>query len=135
MNIIFICKHNVFRSRVAESYFAKTNRNKNIHVSSGGLIVGEILSINQKKVMKELNVEPISRPKNVSARLLKKQDLVVVVANDVPEEIFNNKMYIKKVIFWKIPDVFDNSKEKPIKVIKSIMKKVNGLVKSLEDAR
>jgi hypothetical protein len=44
-------------------------------------------------------------------------------------------MYIKKVIFWKIPDVFDNSKEKPIKVIKSIMKKVNGLVKSLEDAR
>jgi len=118
MNIIFICKHNVFRSRVAESYFAKINRNKNIHVSSVGLIVGEILGINQKKAMKELNVEPISKPKNVSARLLKKQDLVVVVADDVPEEIFNSRIYIKRVIFWRIPDVFDNSKEKSIKVIK-----------------
>jgi len=135
MNIIFICKHNVFRSRVAESYFAKINRNKNIHVSSGGLIVGEILGINQKKAMKELNVEPISKPKNVSARLLKKQDLVVVVADDVPEEIFNSRIYIKRVIFWRIPDVFDNSKEKSIKVIKSIMKRVDELVKSLEDAR
>ena len=135
MNIIFICKHNVFRSRVVESYFAKINRNKNIHVSSGGLIVGEILGINQKKAMKELNVEPISKPKNVSARLLKKQDLVVVVADDVPEEIFNSRIYIKRVIFWRIPDVFDNSKEKSIKVIKSIMKRVDELVKSLEDAR
>ncbi len=31
MNIIFVCKYNRFRSRVAEAYFKKINKDKNIH--------------------------------------------------------------------------------------------------------
>jgi len=36
--IIFICRGNVFRSRIAENYFKKKNKNKNIKVISGGVM-------------------------------------------------------------------------------------------------
>ncbi|MFA5953274.1 MAG: hypothetical protein WC812_01650 [Candidatus Pacearchaeota archaeon] len=132
MNIIFVCKHNVFRSRVAETYFKQINKNPKIKISSGGLFSGGKNSPNQIIAMKKENVNPISKPKNLTIPFLKKQDLIIIVANDIPIKIFNNKDYIKKVINWKIPDVLNNNLENCYKTIKKIKVKVEDLVKELE---
>lgn len=133
MNIIFICKHNVFRSRVAEAFFYKINKNKKIKVSSGGLIIGRNLSRNQEIAIKEQNIKLISKPKNINTELLKNQDLIIISADDVPISLFNNKNYVKKIIQWKIPDVLtDNIKEAKY-VVNLIKNKVLELVKELEN--
>ena len=41
-SILFVCKYNRFRSRVAEAYFKKINKNKNISVKSAGIIKGNL---------------------------------------------------------------------------------------------
>ena len=38
MNILFLCKYNRFRSKLAEAYFNKVNDNSNFVVRSAGLI-------------------------------------------------------------------------------------------------
>ena len=53
MNIIFVCKYNRFRSRVAEAYFNKINRNKNIHAYSRGVIRGDYPLDKIKEVSKK----------------------------------------------------------------------------------
>lgn len=135
MNIIFICKHNVFRSRVAEAYFKAINKNKKIKAISGGLIKGGFPSSNQIKAIKQERIKLIPKPKNISASLLAKQDLTIITANDIPISLFNNKDYNKKVIQWKIPDVLDNNKEKADKTITLIKYKVQQLVKDLENKK
>ena len=135
MNIIFICRHNSFRSRIAEAYFKSINKNKKIKAISGGLIKGLSPSNNQLKAMKEQGIRLISKPKNISANMLAKQDLTIITADDISISLFDNKNYNKKVIQWKIPDVLDNNKEKANKTITLIKYKVQQLVNDLENKK
>jgi len=144
MNILFICKHNVFRSKVAEAYFKKVNQNKGINVESAGIIKADVVSevekklINfQKKTAKEfgINIKNDSMPLSVS--LLKKQDIIFIVADDISKKIFNSKFYLKpklKIIVWDIPDVKGNKNDKFLikESIKTIMKKVDKLMEELK---
>ena len=58
---------------------------------------------------------------------------IIIVANDVPKEIFSYWWYKDKVIKWEIPDVIEGkSVEQNRKTIKMIMKKIDSLVKNLE---
>lgn len=139
MNILFVCKHNIFRSRIAETYFNKINKNKNIKASSAGIIPGIGLTRSQEKVVKtqtlvakKFGINIFQKPKGLNVELLKKQDLIILVSNDIPIKIFNNKDYIKKVIQWKIPDVLKNNPKDANKSIKMIIQKVNKLRKDLE---
>jgi protein-tyrosine-phosphatase len=132
MNIIFICKHNVFRSRVAEFYFKKLNKNPKNRAISGGLIVGTDNNLGQKQAFKELNIKMLSKPKNISAELLKKQDIIVIVANDIPNKVFDNKNYVKKLIKWNIKDVTNNNIKEARKVVNLIKNRVLSLIQDLE---
>ncbi len=98
---------------------------------SGGLIKGISPSSNQIKAIKQAGIRLVSKPKNISASLLAKQDLIIITADDVPKTLFNNKDYVKKAVQWEIPDVLDNNKEKADKTIKLIKNKVQKLVKDL----
>tara|TARA_B100000315_G_scaffold220350_1_gene222974 strand:+ start:1436 stop:1945 length:510 start_codon:yes stop_codon:yes gene_type:complete len=143
-NILFICKHNVFRSKVAEAYFKKINKNKQINADGAGLIKTDFLSETEKKLVKfqrkiakqyGIIIKQSSKP--LSIKLLKKQDIIIIVANDVPKEIFNNKFYLKpnlKLITWEIKDVEKGKNNKEIikTTIPKIMKKVERLIKKLE---
>tara|TARA_Y100000310_G_scaffold77162_1_gene73728 strand:+ start:12731 stop:13177 length:447 start_codon:yes stop_codon:yes gene_type:complete len=143
-NILFICKHNVFRSKVAEAYFKKINKNKKINADGAGLIKANFLNKTEKKITnlqrkiaKEFGINIKEGSKSLNTTLLKKQDIIIIVANDVPKEIFNNKFYLKpnlKLIAWKIKDVKKGKDNKTIieKTIPKIMKKVERLVKKLE---
>ena len=128
MNILFICKYNKFRSRIAEAYFKKINKNKNFKVKSAGLIQDRPISKFQQKVAKELGINISGKPKGLSTKLLMWQNMIIIVADDVPKTIFNNEAYRKKTIVWKLPDVLKDNKKQTIKLIKLIMKKVDKLI-------
>ena len=134
MKILFICKHNIFRSRVAEEYLKKIS---NHEVSSAGLIEGDGTPKNQKGAALEFGLNISFRPRTLSIDLLRKQDLVIVIASDIPKKIFENPLYNlnKKILFWKIDDVnnlFNPSKENSRQIIIKIIKKVDRLNKKLE---
>jgi len=136
INILFICKYNIFRSKVAEAYFEKINKNKNIKIKSAGLIPESKKNYKIIKTTKKLGLRLKGSSKGITTRLLKQANIIVIVANDVPEDIFKyNGIYPRKVILWKINDVYNTEKDVDIKrerVIKQIMKKIDKLNKNIE---
>ncbi len=144
MNLLFICKHNIFRSKVAEAYFKKINKNKNIKVDSAGFIKGAWMKIplpvirilnKQKEAAKKRGFKLKIQSKELSIDLLAKQDLIIIISDDL-KNIFNEKEYMKKnvkVRTWKIKDVKQaNYNEKKLDyIIDQIMKRVDKLVKEL----
>ncbi|MBI2045135.1 hypothetical protein HYT23_03690 [Candidatus Pacearchaeota archaeon] len=134
-NILFICKYNRFRSRVAEAYFNKINKNKLINVKSAGIIKGFLpLDKAQVRTAKSYGIFIKGKPKSVSSKMLSETDEIIIVANDVPKGIFKFKnRYIQKIHVWKVPDVLrGNDILGDKKIIEIIMKKVEGLIKELK---
>jgi len=134
-NILFICKYNVFRSKVAEAYFKKINKNKNIKVKSAGIISGCIRGKNTTASVKEFGLSLKGNSKGLNINLLKWADIIIIVADDVPREIFKyNNAYPRRVILWKLKDVFGAQKNADLKrrmVIEEITKKVDELNKEM----
>ncbi len=129
MNILFVCKHNRFRSQVAENYFRKINKNKNIKSYSAGLFIGSDIAKTTKKVGRKLGIRISGRPKGISEKLLKKIDLIVIVANDIPEQLFEGKA--KKIMVWKIRDTMQSDFAGVEEISKQIMEKVDELNRTL----
>jgi protein-tyrosine-phosphatase len=136
MKILFMCRHNVFRSKTAEAYFKKICKDKNIKAESSGIFPGKKLEKFQVKNARELGIDLKGTPRGTSIALLKKQDLVIVVADDIPKEIFEYSWLKGKVKILRIPDVRrGDDTEGNIKTIKIIMKKVNEILKGLENKK
>lgn len=129
MKILFICKYNRFRSQIAENYFRKINHNKNIHSSSAGIIIGIPVAESVRAIAKKLGFSVNEKPKGIQEKLLKEIDLLVIVANNVPPSLFKN--ITKKVVVWKIPDTTQDNYKAIEQISRSIMRRVDGLNKSL----
>ena len=120
--ILFVCKYNRFRSRIAEAYFNKINKNKNIIAKSAGIIRGNSLDSKLINLAKKFGLNIRGKPKNLSIDLLKWQNMIVVVADNVPASLFKKRWARgKKLIIWKIPDREES--------VKPIIKKVNKLLR------
>lgn len=131
--IIFVCKYNAFRSKTAEDYFNKINKNKKITSVSRGFIMGEVADNVQKSVAKELGVNIKGKASPLVLKEMIKSDLIVVAANDIPKIMFNywlNPIH-KKVVIWKITDEQNRNKKNNEKIVKAIKKKVEKLNKKL----
>jgi len=129
VKILFVCKYNRFRSKVAEAYFKKVNRNKNIKIESAGIIKGNPISKFEKSISKEFGINIGGTPRTLSSKLLSKTDIIIIVADDVQKEIFRyNGKYIQKVLVWKIKDNLNDKSKEVEKIIKQIMKKVDDFV-------
>jgi protein-tyrosine-phosphatase len=137
MNILFVCRHNIFRSRIAEEHMKKISNGKH-NISSAGLIRfhGEMEPL-QKKVCEERGFILPNQSKSLSVEGLRNQDLVVIVANDVPPKLLEHKGYhtIGKVRRWNISDVETNdyTREEVENIIQSIVDKVEKLNNELEN--
>jgi protein-tyrosine-phosphatase len=135
LNILFVCKHNIFRSQVAEAYFKKINKDKKIDVKSAGILLEDKVQ-NIIKIGKKFGLKLKGNPDYMKSEYIQWADIIIIVADDVPKEIFKyNKEYINKVIAWKISDVYGKEfevKDRRIQIIKNIMKKVDELNKILE---
>lgn len=140
-NILFVCKHNMFRSKIAEIYFNKINRNKNNKAESAGMIRGYLpLDKGEIIIAKEFDIKLKGKPRGLSIDLIKKQNLIVIVADDVPKSLFDRKEYINfkttKIVWWKIPDNLGaTNRAKLRKIVRLIMKRVNTLNKELEKVK
>ena len=65
--------------------------------------------------------------------MLQWNDLTVVVADDVPKEVFwENSLYGKGLEMWKIPDTSSQNKVAMHKIISEIEKKVKELIARLK---
>ncbi|MDO8528451.1 MAG: hypothetical protein Q7S06_00995 [Nanoarchaeota archaeon] len=133
INLLFVCRYNRFRSRIALAYFNKINKNKSIKAKSAGLIKGNPLSPFTIKIAKEeFELDIKGKIQGLSSKLMAWQNMTVVVANDVPSQVFDkNKKYGKEVIVWKIKDVAGSDKVAVEEITKSIIKKVDDLNEKL----
>jgi len=133
INILFICKYNVFRSRVAEAYFNKINKNPNIIAKSAGLIPGDEMNEMRMEAVKSCGIQLNGSSKGLNIDLLRWQNVIVIVANNVPPLIFKrNKECGKKLIVWRIKDTQDREGGDISKITGKIKKKVDKLNKKLE---
>ena len=133
-NILFVCKHNVFRSKFAEEYMKKINEVCNI--ASAGVIQSKTLSCSQNQIdaAKEFGVDMPFDSKTLSIEELREQDLVIIRASDIPKEIFDNPLYELegKLEFWDIDDV-ENLYEPTSKNSKEILKQVAAKIDELNE--
>ncbi len=139
MKLLFVCKYNAFRSRVAEEYFKKISRNPEIKTKSRGIIMGGDSDSEQRRIARELLGVDIAKrkPLPLTIKDMKEADKIIVVADDVPMIIFNySRANIrKKVIIWKIRDEQKRNKKNIKKIVLSIKRKVEGLNKMLKDRK
>ena len=126
---LFICKYNRFRSKTAEAIFNKLNKDKSIIAKSAGLIRGGPISKEIIDSVKKEGYQIKGKPQGINVDLLKWHDTLVIVADNVPSEIFNSKRFGKKVIIWKIKDTSRNGSEEGHRIIKEIEKRVKRLIK------
>ena len=135
MNILFVCKYNRFRSQIAESYFRKINKNKSIKADSAGMIRGDYpLDRLQVSIAGRLGVKiGGKRPKAFDTNLLRRQDIIIIAADNVPKSIFKYKgRYIQRIIEWKIPDEENGIIRNNERIIRMVKEKVEDLVRSLK---
>lgn len=136
LNILFICKYNRFRSRVAEAYFKKINKNKNIHAKSAGLIEGYYpLNKDEVRIAKSFGIDINGKPGAITSDKLVWQNMIIIVADNVPPSIFNfnKKRFNKSIRVWNIPDIKYGDDVKYIeRTVKNIMKRIEALVKELK---
>lgn len=137
MKILFICKYNRFRSKVAENYFKRINKNPKLKVFSRGIIeVNKPLDEAERRrnvyLMKKFGFKLDAKSVSVSVKSLLDADKIIIVADDVPRVLFNSKKWVDKVEVWKVPDEKADNKRNIDKSVGFIIKKVDVLVKKLE---
>ena len=110
MNILFICKWNRFRSKFAEAYFKKINRNKRIKVKSVGLIEVNVPlrpgeKLRNKYIKKNFGLVLSTKSKGINVKTLEWADKIFIVADDVPKDIlFSHWRWKDKFTVWDIED-------------------------------
>ena len=131
--ILFVCKHNRFRSKIAEAYFNKIKMNKKIQVKSAGLVTGKKVAPSVVKEIKSFNGKVDRTSRNLTEDLVRWSDITVIVANNVPKYFFKN--YGSKVIVWKIPDTTQGNVKEIKRISNRIIKKVDKFNKGLKRGR
>ncbi len=135
VNVLFICKYNRFRSKIAEAYFKKLilEYDHEFKVKSAGIINGQDpLDPNQKKMAKQMGIDIEGKSQGLSIELLRWTDIIVIVADNVPPMLFRNqKRYGKRVIHWNIPDAHHTDLNGIANRVKIIKSHVDRLFKSL----
>ena len=119
MNILLICKFNRFRSKVAEAFFKKyTDHN----VRSAGIIKGPPIDDEILQCAKRFGLNLTKSVKTLDWGALNWQSMIIIVANNVPKELFEDIWLVKKIRVWEIPDTIGHQNR--VEVIKMIEDKV-----------
>jgi len=132
MKILFICKHNRFRSKVAEAIFRKlSNDGKNI-IDSAGIILDNLrphIAENVKRIMEEKGYRLIEGSKILTKKEINNFDLIIIVANNINKSSFD--FFNGKIIKWEIPDADEKEKSRIKEIINEIGNRVKNLLKTL----
>ena len=132
MKILFICKHNRFRSKVAEALFRKYNKKRKAEVKSAGIrldFTRPYIAENVKKILSEYGVNVIDeKSRKINEFDLRWADSIIIVADNVNSKIFPGD----KVIVWKIKDADENDLGSIKKIVKDIESRVKDLINTLD---
>lgn len=131
-HILFVCKYHRFRSKVAEAWFRKLNKNQNLKVKSAGVIRGSPIDNEIFEACRKVGIKISNKREGLSTDLLTWQDVLIIVADDVPLKLFSNEKYGKQTLVWKIKDT-DGDVDAMIPIIMDIGIKVKKLLEDLED--
>jgi protein-tyrosine-phosphatase len=148
MKILFICRHNRFRSKVAEAFFMQYD--KKDEARSRGIIEDIDVAGSVVRVMEEFGVEL----RDETSRVLEDKDvewadLIVIVADNVKssdlirtfdhpkkaKKLFSDvelDVKGKKVLKWEIPDTNQENIDEIRRIIREIKGKVKELVAGLD---
>lgn len=135
MNLLFVCKHNRFRSKVAEALFRHHYKGDNVSTKSAGLIASLMHPYIPRNVVQILKRRGISirddGARRIEPFLLKWADNIIIVANDLEISMFKDRDFIhgKKVFVWPITDCSENDMRGIEWRINEIEKNVIDLVK------
>lgn len=133
MKILFVCKHNRFRSKVAESIFDKLNKNSKISCESAGLMIDDLrdyIANNVLEIMNQKGYEIKIGSKQIDKNEINNFDKIIIVANNVDDNYFYN--FKGNIIQWDIEDCDENNKNKILDIINKIEKNVKILIKNFE---
>ena len=137
--ILFVCKFNNTRSQIGAFLFNKLNKNKRWKANSAGLIGGRASYgvLKNISVLKNNHKMKFTKKKTLTQKLLFSSDIIIVVADDVPLEIFSSQIKSKiKVIQWNVKDGWKYKDKTGIerleKVYLDIEKRIKKLVKQLK---
>ena len=129
MKILFICKHNRFRSKVAEALFKKYDKKKN-EAKSAGMTLDLSRPYICENVQKTLKKKGIKKVDEQACKLkdydLKWADKIIVVSDNIPRHAFPKEI-IKKIEFWDVEDADECEKEKINEIVDNIEKRVRRL--------
>ena len=140
MNILFICKHNRFRSKVAEALFKKYNKNKNIKVKSAGVDLDYLpVARSVINMLRGFGIREIDRnPHKLTKKLIEWSDLIVIAANNVSKNKIEYQIKKidderkRKIVKWIIYDTKQNNLDRILEISEGIDKKVRKLVRRLK---
>jgi protein-tyrosine-phosphatase len=130
--ILFVCKYNRFRSKIAEAFFKKYYPGNEYSVMSSGVLPGHYpLEKNQIIAAKKFGIRLSGRPKPTTTDLLRKIDMMIIVADDVPVDLFNNAHFGRREERWEIRDNTLETKKTAEEVILEIEQHVKKFVREL----
>ncbi len=132
MKILFLCKHNRFRSKVAEVIFNSLNKSKKIKAESAGIVLDikrPYIEKNLIKIMKEKGYYIKGTPRQISKKKIKDYDLIIIVGDNTPLKIFAN--FKGDLIKWNIPDCGASEVKKIASIISQIEAKVKELINNI----
>lgn len=134
MKLLFICRHNRFRSKVAEAIFSKLNKNPKIKFESAGIIIDEgrpYVAENVKIILEQFGYRVKNEfSKQITSNKINNYDFIVIVADNVDREFFKDS-YKGKIVQWKISDCDENDLNGIRKRIKQIEENVKQLIEEL----
>jgi len=129
--ILFVCKYNNTRSQIAEYWFNKLNKNKQIRADSAG-IIGGIPSKETRKNLSELKRRhklKFTKKKQLAQNLLYNSSMIIIVADDVPLSLFDSqKKEGIKIIKWKIKDGWKYKDKKQIDRLERVHEELFGKI-------
>jgi len=109
--ILFVCRGNIFRSRLAEAYFNKLRPDSYIASSSGveaSRFGAKYASEPARKLAKKYQLELSLSPIQTTQETLDSADVIVFVKDDVYKEAKNMfKINESKVVVWDVYDIYE----------------------------
>jgi protein-tyrosine-phosphatase len=122
-NILFICRYNRFRSKIAEAYYnSKSNTAK-----SAGFFPGIPLNENIMACARKLGLYLEATTQGISHDLVMWSDLIVIIDHVDSLPLFAD--YVenddKKVIRWDIQDVEGDAVEERLRTAQRIIERID----------
>lgn len=134
--VLFLCVHNTFRSQIAETYFDKFAKEKNLNwraISAGFL---EAEKINEKAVilMKEEEIDiSDKKPKLVAQEMIKSANKIIVVCKECEEQgLCVSLPKNKDVEYWRLDNPAEMELEKAREIRDKIKENVLKLIEELK---